>query len=378
MFGLRAIGQGSGGVERVVEELSTRLAARGHEVTVFCRARYNPGQPSWFRGVRLVNLPAVYTKHLEAISHSLIAACCCVRGYDIVHVHAIGPSLVSWIPRLFGRQVVATVHAQDWRREKWGWFARVMLKAGAWAAVTFPQETIVVSRAIARDYGGRGSRRVRYIPNGVPEVTTRPIRQLARWGVRGQDYLLFLGRLVPEKGCHLLIEAFRRVQTDARLLIVGETSHTDAYVHTLRQSASGDARVIFTGALYGEEKDEAYSNARCLVFPSTLEGMPLVLLEAVSYGCPVVCSDIEENLDVFAEPDGEGGGRSAAACASWFASASVEELALRIEEVLRGPEEALARARRAREFVRETYRWDRIVDAVDAVYASLLPEEGRT
>jgi glycosyltransferase involved in cell wall biosynthesis len=370
MFGFRAIGQGSGGVERAAEELCTRLAARGHGVTAFCRARYNEKALSSYEGVRLVNVPSVYTKHLEAISHSFLAACRSAHGFDVVHVHGIGPSLVSFIPRLSRTPTVVTAHALDWRREKWGVMGRASLRIGAWTAARIPSRTIVVSRTLQAFFRDHLGRETLYIPNGITPVTRRPAAQIRRFGVAGDDYVLYIGRLVPEKGCHTLIRAFRAVSTPLKLLVVGGGTHTDDYLRTLRAAAEGDSRIVFTGPLYGEEKDEVYSNARCMVLPSTLEGMPIVLLEALSSACPVLCSNIPENIEVLAGPPGEDG--AAERYARLFQAGSAEDLRGQLERVLADPSEARDKALAAQKDIATLFSWDRVVEQTEAVYADLL------
>lgn len=365
MMGLRAIGQGSGGVEKAVEEISRRLVARGHAVTVFCRARYNPGAACEFEGVRLVNLPAIYTKHLEAISHTFLAAGRALRGYDIVHLHATGPSMLAFLPRLAGRKTVVTVHGLDWKREKWGASAKLFLRLGAWTAGAFPHRTIVVSRALQAFYRDRYGRETVYIPNGVAPATRRPADRIRRFGVSGGDYLLYLGRLVPEKGCHLLIEAFRGLASDLKLLVVGGASHSAEYLDRLQTLAHDDPQIVFTGPLYGEEKDEAYSNTRGLVFPSMLEGMPLVLLEAISLGCPVLCSDIPENLEVV-----QPAGAPDSALAALFQAGSADALRSALAAFLADPDARRQRAEMAKDHVTRTFDWDRIVEQTEAVYWS--------
>ena len=365
MYGLRAIGQGSGGVEKAVEELSTRLAQRGHDVTVFCRARYNKGAPQEYRGVRLINLPTIYTKHLEAIVHSFLAALASMQGYDIVHVHAVGPALTSFLPRWGGRRVVATVHAMDWRREKWSAVARGVLALGARAAVSFPYKTIVVSKRLQQYFLTELHRTTIFIPNGVTPGTPRPMNRLRRFGVKGNDYLLFLGRLVPEKGCHLLIEAFRKTNLSVRLLIAGDTTHTDDYLASLRRLADDDPRIVFTGALFGEEKDEAYSNAIGLVFPSLLEGMPIVLLEALTIGCPVLCSDIPENLEVICPEE-----TPPAAGVKNLPAHSPSEWPPLLGDFVRQATELRQKAVSAASYFVARYDWKNIIQQTEEVYYS--------
>lgn len=381
MLGLRAIGQGQGdqeggggrpfldlfsGIERAVEEITTRLAARGHDVTVFCRARYNPGPLREFRGVHLRNQPAIYTKHLEAISHTFLASLHTLRGFDVVHFHATGPSLCAFVPRLAGRKVVVTVHGLDWQREKWRGFAKVALRAGAWTAGGFAHRTIVVSRALQDYYRETYRRETVFIPAGCNTSPQHvPADALRRFGVSGGDYILFLSRLVPEKGCDLLIRAFSRLDTDKKLLIVGGSSYTDEYVSGLKRLAAGHPRIVFTGYLTSPERDAAYSNAALLVLPSTLEGMPMVLLEAMSYGCPVLASDIPYNLEVVAPKD------AAQPTGFSFRSRSEDDLVARLQRCLESPAELRAAAERAKAYIRDRYSWDRIAEETERVYLSL-------
>ncbi|MCG8370824.1 MAG: glycosyltransferase family 4 protein [Proteobacteria bacterium] len=374
ILGLRSIGPTAlGGIEKVVEELSTRYVAEGHEVTVFVRARYAADSGDEYRGVRLKALPAVYTKHLEAITNTVIAILYSLRGYDIVHVNALGPALLSFIPRLFGRKVFVTVHGQDWKREKWGRFASRVLRLGEWAAVTFPTRTVVVSRTLREYEKKRFGRDVLFIPNGVnpPDTNVEP-RGDGRFPKDG--YVLFMGRLVPEKGCHFLIRAFRSLQTDKKLVIAGAALHTDEYAAGLHRLAEGDDRIEFVGPIYEEEKDLALRNALLFALPSTIEGMAIVLLEAMSYGKCCLCSDIDENLEVIypaSEPgtavavnerflaagDGPPDDRMRGLC---FRSGDIGDLAAKLDFLIghRAAVDALGMA--AKQHVAEYHDWDRI------------------
>ncbi len=176
VLGLRSIGADtSGGVERHVQELAVRMAAQGHEVTIFCRSRYNSDKLKEFQGVRLKNRPTLYSKHLEAIVHTAVVMPSVLIGYDVIHIHATGPSLLSWVPRLFGRKVVVTVHGLDFQRGKWGGFASAILRAGAWTAGKCPHETIVVSRVLQEHYRETYGVETHHIPNGVSAPEPSPL-----------------------------------------------------------------------------------------------------------------------------------------------------------------------------------------------------------
>lgn len=368
MLGLRGLGtSGQGGVERHVEELATRMAAKGHDLTVFCRARYNPEGNREYQGVKLVNKPAIYSKHLEAISNTAFTIPSVLRGFDIVHFHATGPSLLSWLPRLTGQKVVVTVHGLDFMRAKWGGIASAILKAGAWTAINCPNATIVVSRTLQKHYLHNTGKNSFWIPNGVNAPEQRELDAMKRFGLEKNRYILSLGRLVPEKGIHYLIPAFRNLETDIKLVIAGGGMLEDGYEQRLKKLAGDDARIIFTGPIYGQDKDEAFSNARLFVLPSELEGMPISMLEAMSYGCPMLSSDIPECVEVFTDPKI---GDAAPICAS-SKVADIADLQKKLETLLHDPELA-AMGERAKKYILQEYQWDSIAQNTLELYSSLL------
>ncbi|HON76124.1 MAG TPA: glycosyltransferase family 4 protein [Dermatophilaceae bacterium] len=291
-----------GGIEHHVEELGARLVDRGVRVTVYCRSSYAPTIPATYKGMELVVTPTVGTKHLDAIAHSATSTAHALRsGADIIHYHAMGPGLVAPVPRYASRAKVAlTVHGLDHERAKWGGLAKLALGTSHWMSGHVPDEIIAVSRTLAEHYGTTFGRPAHYIPNGVSEAQPGELseRLLAEYNLRPREYLLFVGRLVPEKCPDLFIKAFREVDTDARLVIVGDSSFTDTYSASLRDLAAGDPRVVFTGYVYQPELGQLYANAAAFVQPSALEGLPLTLLEAISYGIPVVASDIPPHVEV--------------------------------------------------------------------------------
>jgi glycosyltransferase involved in cell wall biosynthesis len=367
-IGLRAIGpSAAGGIEKAIEELGTRLVRLGHEVTVFTRSRYDNHEGSDFKGVKLRRLPAIYTKHLEAISNTVVAVCCALRGFDIVHINATGPALLSFLPRLFGRKVVVTVHGLDWKREKWGAFAKIWLRLGAWAAVCFPHRTVVVSRTLTRYYRDEFRREVIYIPNGVTLPDPSSLQSLENpLGLPKGGYVLFLSRLVPEKGCHTLIAAFRKLVTDLKLVIVGPPTHSEEYAERLRRLADGDPRIVFAGPKFGPQKDALFRDAYLFVLPSTVEGMAIVLLEAMSFGAGCLCSDIPENEEVIETATGE-------PVAARFKTDDVDDLARQLHDLLSHPELVSRLGKRARDHVAKSFNWDAIARQYDDVYRRISP-----
>lgn len=298
MIGQKGVPARGGGVERHVEELGARLADLGHEVVVFTRPNYTDPALTSHRGIRLRSLPTVNSKHLDATVHSFLAACASWGGdFDIVHFHAVGPALMSPISRIRGRGVVCTVHGQDQRREKWGRFATVALSLGEACALNVPHATISVSSSLTQRYHDSGHPRVVYIPNGVSIIEGEDPDYLRGLGLEPGRYVLFAARLVPEKAVHTLIDAHAKLDCDIPLVIAGGSSHSDEYASSLRERADPD-RVRFLGHVEGLPLATLFRNASVFVLPSTLEGQPIVLLEALAYGTPVIASDIPANLEL--------------------------------------------------------------------------------
>lgn len=365
MIGQKGLPATFGGIEHHVEELGSRLAARGHEVTVFCRSSYSSGS-SDYGGMHLRYLPTVSMKHLDALVHSALATLVSAADPpDIVHYHALGPGLVSPVVRFLSRsKVVLTVHGLDHHRAKWGRGAQAVLTTAAWMSAHVPDATIGVSRTLVEHYRIRYRRPITYIPNGVTvRGRRRPAEIARRFGLSEGSYLLFVGRLVPEKAADLLIRSFRHIGDDLRLVIVGGSSFTDEYERSLRRLAAEDPRVMFTGYVFGPTLEELYSNAAAFVQPSLLEGLPLTLLEAASYGTPVVVSNIAPHLQIVAE---DAPGRRVFVAGD---EASLTEALLR---TIRNHPHECEGADSFSERVANTYRWDKAAIATEALYRQLL------
>ncbi|RYU61456.1 glycosyltransferase [Methylolobus aquaticus] len=355
MIGQRGIPALFGGPERHVEELAVRLAARGHDVTVYTRPSYtDPGLLS-YRGVHLKSLPSLATKHLDAITHSVICTLHAIySGADIVHFHAAGPGLLCWLPRLVGRSVIVTLHGQDWRRQKWGGFASKVLRIGEWVSARLPHATICVSstlkQEIDRVYGAAAD----FIPNGVSVVAESDTGILEKNHLKKGGYVLFAARLVPEKGCHHLLAAWAGNQSDMKLVIAGDSGFSDAYVDQLKAAAPRD--VVFLGWVYGAQLATLFRNAALFVMPSDLEGMPIALLEALGYGVPVLASDIPEIIEVL----GEWG--------ATFRTNSVEDLREQLRLCLADLPRRKKLAAMASGRVAEQYDWDAITTSLLEIY----------
>jgi glycosyltransferase involved in cell wall biosynthesis len=366
MVGQRGVPATFGGVERHVEELGSRLAARGHVVTVYGRTNYVREPRTEYRGMRVRNLPTVNSKHLDAIVHSAISTLDAMRrGVDIVHYHAIGPGLPSFLPRyLSSAKVIQTVHGRDAERAKWGPAARTVLQTAEWLSAHVPDATIVVARNLAEHYGRTYRRRTWVIPNGVEPGERRPVVTIAdRWDLAPGSYALFVGRLVPEKAPDMLVRAWRRLRTERKLVIAGGSSYTDDYVRSLERLAAQDERVVLAGYVFGAPLEELYANAAAFVLPSALEGLPLTLLEAAAYGTPIIASDIPPHLEVLDE-DAPGH--------RFFRAGSERSLVDAIERSFEDPAAEAEGAAKLRDRVLETYRWDSVVDETERLYRHVL------
>ncbi len=320
MLGHKRIPSREGGIEIVVEKLATGMARLGHSVTVYNRRGHHVSGAEYdnindtdsptdqdtddgqdrYKGVRIKRVWTIDARGLAAVSSSVFASIAAAFGpYDVVHVHAEGPCLMCGFIKFMGKRVIVTVHGLDHKREKWGRFASWYIMQGEQAAVKHADEIIVLSKAVQDYFMELYGRRTIYIPNGVDAV--KPLEAdiiTDKWGLKKDGYILFLGRIVPEKGAHYLIEAYRGLSTDKKLVIAGGASDSDEYYGKLKETAGDDNNIIFTGFVQGAELEELYSNAYIYCLPSDLEGMPLSLLEAMSYGNACLTSDIPECADV--------------------------------------------------------------------------------
>lgn len=359
MFGHKRIPSREGGVEIVTEELSVRMAQRGHDVVCYNRRRKDQPAVGDYRGVRVVDVPTVDKKGLAAVSASFFAALrVCFSRARVVHIHAEGPAFMCWLPRLFGKRVIVTVHGLDWQREKWqGGFGSKFIHAGEKMAVRFAHRIVVLSKNMQAYFQDTYGRATDFIPNGVCPPDILPPQLIAEeLGLQKDNYILFLGRLVPEKGIHYLIEAFRQIKTDKKLVIAGGSSDTNRYVQQLRETAAEDARITFCGFVQGQKLQELYSNAYIYTLPSDVEGMPLSLLEAMSYGNCCLVSDIPECAEVVEEH------------AAVFPHSNVDALRELLQTLCDNPEAVADYKSGARQFICEKYNWDRIVDQTLELY----------
>ena len=363
MFGHKRMPSREGGIEVVVTELSTRMVALGHHVTCYNRSghhvsgsEYDQPTSGTYQGVKLKKVWTVNKRGLAAMSASVSAAFCTAFGrYNIVHIHAEGPSFMCWLPKLFGKKVIVTIHGLDWCRTKWGRFASWYIRTGEKCAVKYANQIIVLSTAVQDYFLEEYGRETTFIPNGVIKPEIRAVHEIEKgWGLQKNGYVLFLGRLVPEKGIHYLLEAWKGVSTTMKLVIAGGSSDTSEYMDTLQKMAGEN--VVFTGFQQGQILEELYSNAYLYVLPSDLEGMPLSLLEAMSFGNCCLVSSIDECTQVV-EDHGV-----------VFEKGSVKDLAVKIQFLINHPDIVRQYKETASAFICDKYSWDDVVNRTLALY----------
>ena len=296
---------------------------------------------------------------LAAVSSSAFAALYSAFGkYNVVHIHAEGPAFFSWLPKLLGKRVIVTVHGLDWQREKWkSGFGSKFIKQGEKNAVKYADEIIVLSKGVHDYFRNQYGRETRFIPNGVNRPEIRKAELITDlFGLTKDSYILFLGRLVPEKGIRYLIEAFKNVKTEKKLVIAGGSSDTDSFMKELKELAKDDKRIIFTGFVQGQMLEELYSNAYIYTLPSDLEGMPLSLLEAMSYGNCCLVSDIQECTEVVEDK------------ALIFKKSNVQDLQNKLQEACDRTEKVMELKQQAADYICKKYNWDDVVEETLKLY----------
>jgi len=365
MLGHKRIPSREGGIEIVVEELSTRMTDLGYEVTCYNRRghhvsgdEYDREKLSEYKGVKIKNAWTIDKKGLAAVSSSIFASIAVAFSkYDVVHYHAEGPCLLCGLPKLFGKRVIATIHGLDHQRAKWGHFASWYIMCGEKSAVKHADEIIVLNKGNQEYFWEKYRRNTKLIPNGVnkPErLIPKEIKE--KWNLDRDDYILFLGRIVPEKGIHYLIEAYKKIDTDKKLVIAGGVSDTSEYMNQIFKLVEGSENIILPGFVQGSLLEELYSNAYIYCLPSDLEGMPLSLLEAMSYGNACLVSDIKECADVVED------------YGVTFAAGDAKDLERQLNLLCNDDNKVMELKNKASEFILSKYNWDDVVDRTLKLY----------
>ena len=347
----------------MVEELATRLVRKGHEVDVYNRkgnnvldSKIKTKKIKEYKGVKIKTIFTVNKKGLDALIYSFFATIIAsFKKYDCIHYHAEGSCAMLWIPHILKKRIIVTIHGLDWKRAKWGGFATKYIKFGEKLAVKYADEIIVLSENMRKYFKDTYNRDTVFIPNGVnnPEIKDAQIIT-QKYGINKDDYILFLARIVPEKGLDYLIEAYNQIKTDKKLVIAGGASHTNSYYESIVQKCKGNPNIILTGFVQGEELQELYSNCFLYCLPSDVEGMPISLLEAMSYGRQCLVSNIKENIQVVDE------------YAYTFEKGNIADLTQKIKIILANPKEK--NSKQISNYILNKYNWNDVVEKTEKLY----------
>lgn len=370
VIGHKRIPSREGGIEIVVGELSSRMASRGNKVVVYNRKSehiagkgYNADNSlKQWKGVDIKWVPTPNSAKLNAIVYSALATARAVFGkYDIIHFHAEGPAAMVLLAKLFKKKTVVTVHGLDWQRSKWGGFATKFLKFGEKTAAKYADEIIVLSENVKNYFKSTYNRDTNYIPNGIerPDLASASIIG-EKYSLKKDGYILYLGRVVPEKGIHYLIKAYNSLNTSMPLVIAGGASHTIEYENQIHETAKGNKNIIFTGFVQGAELAELYSNAYIYCLPSDLEGMPISLLEAMSYGNCCLTSNIDECTEVCVNN------------AVYFEKGNAADLRDKLDYLIKNPQIVSSYKKKTRDYICNKYNWDDVCDKTLQLYKNII------
>lgn len=357
MIGHKRVPGREGGIEVVVEELATRMSKRKQDVTVYNRHKKGYKAPKIYKGVRTIDVPTIEKKSTDAVVYSFIASIMCLFGkYDIIHYHAIGPSAFLLIPHIFGKKTVVTVHGLNYKTPKWKGVGAKFIQFGEKITAKYADKVIVLSKEQKKYFKEKYNRDTIYIPNGTSVFDIESADLIKeKYGLEKNSYILFLSRVVPGKGVEYLLDAYKGIDSNLKLIVAGGTEYVHEFRSMIEEKASEDSRVQLIGFVEGKILRELYSNAKLFVFPSEAEGMPMCLLEAMSYNCPCLVSDIPENIEV-----GKNYVKS-------FKSKDVNDLRKKIEQCLEKEDPI-----NTRQYIIDDYSWENIVKKTLECYSTLL------
>ncbi|MDH4222393.1 MAG: glycosyltransferase family 4 protein [candidate division Zixibacteria bacterium] len=344
-----------GGIEDFTEKVSLRLVKRGHQVTVYCRPYYTRLNGD-YKGVALKKIRSIKSKHLDAISHTFLSSLDALfEDYDVINYQGTGPSSLSFLPRLKGKtKIVATIHSLDWKRKKWGVIAKTLLRMAEYPSVYYPHKVVTISEGLKKYLEKKYNKEIFKLTPGIDPPNYRAPKRIKKFGLEKEKFILFLGRLVPEKGCHYLLKAYRDLNTDYKLFIAGNGFFSEDYLNKLHQYKSD--RILFGGFVEKEVLEELFSNAYLYVLPSEVEGVPQTLLQALSYGRCVLASDIPENKE---------------AMGKWgfnFRNKDIKDLNQRLNFLLNNRELVLKGQNQRSDYVKAKYSWDRTAEDLEKLF----------
>lgn len=363
MMGLKGIPATFGGVEKIAEVMAVELVSRGHDVTIYCRRYYN-NVGSAFNKVKLIYTPTINTKHLDTLTHTFFSLFHAVtQKYDVIHFHSLGPSIFSFIPRIFGIKTITQIHGPEWTDDKWNWLAKKLFKLFEYIAIYSPNIFTTVADRWVEYYENKFNKKVEYLSSATRFKEPRPPNKIKEIGLEKDGYILFVGRLVQQKGCQYLIQAFNELKTNKKLVIAGGSDDTPDFVTYLKHLASKNEKILFLGWIYGELHEELFSNAYIYVHPSEAEGLAVALLEGLGYGNCVVASDIPENMDALQN------------FGYTFKSKNYRSLKNILRKLIDSPQLVYEKRGVAREYVISKYDVKVVVDKAEYLYKKCLKNE---
>lgn len=358
LLGTRGIPASYSGFETCVEQLGQRLVERGHQVTVYCRSHHITYKGNYYKGMRLVKLPTITNKYLDTIVHSFISSIhAMTQGYDVALYFIAGNSPVTWIPRIVGTKTILNVDGLDWKREKWPTIAKKYIQFAEYLATKLPNVYLTDSRVIQGYYQDRFNSKPPYIPYGSEVEIVPPGDTLARYGLKSGQYVLFVGRLVPENCAHHLVEAFRGLHTELKCVIVGDAPYAEKYITSLKNLAQDDPRIIFTGYVFGNGYYELGSNAYIFVETSGVGGTHPALTEAMAFGNCVVVNNTPENLETIGD-----------AGFAYDGKVGAESLRNVLQHLLTNQDLVQEYRKRARQYAQAHYSWNEVTDAYERLF----------
>ena len=366
LIGLRGIPEVQGGIERHCQELCPRISNLVGAITLIARSGYVPTENYNYCNVRIKPLWAPKKKGFEAFFHTFLGLIWLIKNrkdFDIIHIHGIGPSLFAPLARLAGFKIVVTNHGPDYDRKKWGKFAQFILRTGESIGSKYAHKLIAVSKTIRENLDKNYSTDCCYIPNGVKiNCDELPGKTLSNFNLSPKRYVLAVGRLVPEKGFHDLMDAFEEIETDWKLVIVGDADHENDYSRYIKNKARLSGKIMMIGYQNGDTLKELYSNAGLFVLPSYHEGLPIVALEAMSFELPMFVSDIPANKEI-ALPD------------ETFPVGDINALAKKMSDFFSKPTYYFRPENfdiKKQRLMKE-YNWDHIAEETIKVYRQIFP-----
>ncbi len=359
-IGQKGIPKTQGGVEAHVENLALEMVQKNHQVFVYTRPYYTPKKLKEYQGVKLISLPSIKTKHLDAISHTFLASIHALfQNYDIIHYHSVGPAILSFIPRLFSRaKIIGTFHCIDRFHQKWNALARIILKLGERAICKFPHLTITVSPHIQKYCLEKYKQKTIYIPNGFKIAKNQEQDILKKYQITPHKYFLIVSRLIRHKGIHYAIRAWQNLNlSDYKLVIVGDDFYNPKYKQELKNLVTNNDQIIFTGVQSGKNLDKLFTNAKAFILPSEDEGLSITLLEALGHKLPAIVSNIESNLPFIEKKLVLG-----------FENKNVEDLKKQILRIIENYPQAQTMTERAQKYIQDNFSWPKLANKIERIY----------